>query len=55
MVATLLGNSLAMIANDAVRKAAFPIASTILITKLSVMKGICPCTLSNNLQEKRSA
>lgn len=49
IVATLLGNSLAMIANDAVRKAALPIASTIRMTKLSVMNGMWPSTLSSKL------
>jgi hypothetical protein len=38
VVATLSGNSLAMIAKLAVRKAAFPKASTILIRKDSTMK-----------------
>jgi hypothetical protein len=36
-VPTLVGNSAAIIVKDAVRKAALPIASTILITNASVM------------------
>lgn len=39
VVATLSGNSLAIIAKLAVKNAAFPIASTIRIIKLKIMKG----------------
>lgn len=52
MVATLLGNSLAMMAKEAVRKAALPMASTMRMMKLSVMKGTWPSTLSSNLGEE---
>jgi hypothetical protein len=38
-VATLLGNSLAIMAKLAVKKAALPIASTILMIKLKIIKG----------------
>lgn len=48
MVATLFGNSLAIIAKDAVRKAAFPKAWTILITNASVMNDVCPGARSRN-------
>lgn len=50
VVATLSGNSLAMIAKLAVRKAAFPKASTILIRKDSTMKGQCSFTWSRSLR-----
>lgn len=40
MVATLFGNSLAMMAKEAVRNAAFPSASTIRITKAAEMKPV---------------
>lgn len=40
VVATLSGNSLAIMAKEAVRNAAFPKASTILIMKLNAMNGI---------------
>lgn len=39
VVATFSGNSLAIIAKLAVKNAAFPIASTILITKLRIING----------------
>lgn len=39
VVAMLLGNSLAIIENEAVRKAAFPRASTIRIINARLMKG----------------
>lgn len=48
MVATLFGNSFAIIAKDAVRKAAFPSACTIRITNASVMNDVCPDARSRN-------
>lgn len=48
MVATLFGNSLAMIAKEAVKKAAFPNASIMRITKANVMKVAWFGALSNN-------
>lgn len=39
VVATLSGNSFAIIAKLAVKNAAFPNASTILIIKLKIIKG----------------
>lgn len=46
VVAMLSGNSLAIIAKLAVRKAAFPIASTILTRKDNMMNGYLSSTLS---------
>lgn len=42
VVPTLFGNSLAIIAKDAVKNAALPRASTILIMKASVMNKVWP-------------
>lgn len=53
VVATLLGNSSAMIAKLAVRNAAFPIASTILMMKLNIMNGYLPSTLSKSLNNHK--
>lgn len=39
---TLSGNSLAMMANDAVKNAAFPNASMIRIKKANVINRVCP-------------
>lgn len=52
VVATFSGNSLAMIAKLAVKNAALPKASTILITNDNIIKGKCPSTLSKNLYKK---
>lgn len=48
VIDTFSGNSLAIIAKLAVRKAAFPSASIIRIRKLIVMNGTWPSTLSKS-------
>lgn len=45
VVATLFGNSLAIMANDAVKKAALPNASIILIRKANDINKVCPYNL----------
>lgn len=42
VVATLLGNSFAIIVKEAVRKAALPSASMIRMTNASVINAVCP-------------
>ena len=51
VVATLSGNSFAIIAKLAVKKPAFPIASTIRIAKLNPMNVFVSSTLSRNLKQ----
>lgn len=50
VVATLFGNSLAIIAKLAVKKDALPIASIILMVKLRIINGYRPSMLSRSLK-----